>query len=66
MILKTFQFIQNASACVLTTTIVKDPISHVLTSLNWLLIKSKIEFKTLVLIYKAIHGQGPIYLKQLK
>ena len=37
----------------------------VLASLHWLPVKSRIEFKIILLTYKALNGQAPHYLKEL-
>uniref|UniRef100_A0A3Q3F3D0 Reverse transcriptase domain-containing protein n=1 Tax=Labrus bergylta TaxID=56723 RepID=A0A3Q3F3D0_9LABR len=63
--LKTLQLAQNAAARVLTRTRKRDHITPVLTSLHWLPIQSRIEFKILLLTYKALNGQAPSYLKEL-
>ncbi|MDF4341033.1 reverse transcriptase family protein [Vibrio parahaemolyticus] len=63
--LKTLQLIQNAAARVLTGTKKRDHISPVLASLHWLPVKSRIEFKILLLTYKALNGQAPSYLREL-
>ncbi len=60
--LKTLQLIQNAAARVLTGTRKRDHISPVLASLHWLPVKSRIEFKVLLLTYKALNGQAPLYV----
>ncbi|XP_071329025.1 uncharacterized protein [Trachinotus anak] len=62
---KSLQLIQNAAARVLTGTRKRDHISPVLASLHWLPVKSRIEFKILLLTYKAINGQAPSYLGEL-
>ena len=63
--LRTLQLIQNAAARILTGTRKRDHISPVLASLHWLPVKSRIEFKILLLTYKALNGQAPSYLKEL-
>uniref|UniRef100_A0A8D0CS33 Reverse transcriptase domain-containing protein n=3 Tax=Sander lucioperca TaxID=283035 RepID=A0A8D0CS33_SANLU len=63
--LKTLQLIQNAAARVLTRTNKRDHISPVLASLHWLPVKSRIEFKILLLTYKALNGQAPSYIEEL-
>uniref|UniRef100_A0A8P4G3E0 Reverse transcriptase domain-containing protein n=1 Tax=Dicentrarchus labrax TaxID=13489 RepID=A0A8P4G3E0_DICLA len=63
--IKTLQLIQNAAARVLTGTRKRDRISPVLASLHWLPVNCRIEFKILLLTYKALHGQAPSYLKEL-
>ncbi|XP_074496841.1 uncharacterized protein LOC141770891 [Sebastes fasciatus] len=63
--LKTLQLIQNAAARVLTRTRKIDHITPVLASLHWLPVKSRIDFKVVLLTYKALNGQAPSYLKEL-
>ena len=63
--LKSLQLIQNAAARVLTRTRKMDHISPVLASLHWLPVKSRVEFKVLLLTYKALNGQAPSYLTEL-
>ena len=60
--LKTLQLVQNAAARVLTRTRKRDHISPILASLHWLPITSRIEFKILLLTYKALNDQAPLYL----
>lgn len=63
--IRTLQLIQNAAARVLTKTRKRDHISPVLASLHWLPVRSRIEFKILLLTYKALNDQAPSYLKEL-
>uniref|UniRef100_A0AAQ5ZSU8 Reverse transcriptase domain-containing protein n=1 Tax=Amphiprion ocellaris TaxID=80972 RepID=A0AAQ5ZSU8_AMPOC len=63
--LKHLQLIQNAAARVLTGVSKRDHISPILVSLHWLPVKSRIEFKILLLTYKALNNQSPSYLKDL-
>ena len=63
--LKTLQLIQNAAARVLTGTRKREHITPILASLHWLPVKSRIEFKILLLTYKTLNGQAPSYLKEL-
>ncbi len=53
--------VQNAAARVLTY----DHISPVLSTLHWLLIKHCIDFKILLITYKALNGLAPQYLSEL-
>ena len=62
---RTLQLIQNAAARVLTGTRKRDNITPVLASLHWLPIQFGIQFKILLLTYKAFNGQAPSYLKDL-
>ncbi|KAI5606342.1 hypothetical protein C0J50_10100, partial [Silurus asotus] len=59
------QLVQNAAARVLTRSRKYDHITPVLFSLHWLLIKSRIDYKTLLLTYKALNGLAPQYLSEL-
>ncbi|XP_054865229.1 uncharacterized protein LOC129348587 [Amphiprion ocellaris] len=63
--LKHLQLIQNAAARVLTIVSKRDHISPILVSLHWLPVKCRIEFKILLLTYKALNNQSPSYLKDL-
>ncbi len=56
------QMVQNAAAKVLTRTRKYDHISPVLSTLRWLPIKYRIDFKVLLIIYKALNGLAPQYL----
>uniref|UniRef100_A0AAZ1XEQ0 Reverse transcriptase domain-containing protein n=1 Tax=Oreochromis aureus TaxID=47969 RepID=A0AAZ1XEQ0_OREAU len=57
--------IQNAAARVLTGTRKREHISPVLASFHWLPVKSRIEFKILLLTYKVLNNQAPSYLNDL-
>uniref|UniRef100_A0A665UBY4 Reverse transcriptase domain-containing protein n=1 Tax=Echeneis naucrates TaxID=173247 RepID=A0A665UBY4_ECHNA len=63
--LKGLQLIQNAAARILTGTRKRDHISPVLAALHWLPVKYRVEFKILLLTYKALNGQAPSYLREL-
>uniref|UniRef100_A0A665ULH4 Reverse transcriptase domain-containing protein n=1 Tax=Echeneis naucrates TaxID=173247 RepID=A0A665ULH4_ECHNA len=53
--LKGLQLIQNAAARILTGTRKRDHISPVLAALHWLPVKYRVEFKILLLTYKALN-----------
>ncbi|KAI5092227.1 hypothetical protein C0J45_17858, partial [Silurus meridionalis] len=59
------QLVQNAAARVLTRSRKYGHITPVLISLHWLPIKSRIDYKILLLTYKAINGLTPQYLSKL-
>ncbi|KAI5615513.1 hypothetical protein C0J50_0194, partial [Silurus asotus] len=59
------QLVQNAAARVLTRSRKYDHITPVLISLHWLPIKSCIDYKILLLRYKAHSGLVPQYLSEL-
>ncbi|XP_047668210.1 uncharacterized protein LOC125141028, partial [Tachysurus fulvidraco] len=59
------QLVQNAAARVLTRTRKYDHISPILSSLHWLPVKFRIDYKLLLLTYKALNGLAPMYLTSL-
>ncbi len=59
------QMVQNAAARVLTRTRKYDHISPVMPTLHWLPIKHRIDFKILLITYKALNGLAPQYLSEL-
>jgi hypothetical protein len=59
------QLVQNAAARVLTRTKKYDHISPILSSLHWLPVKFRIDFKILLTTYKALNGLAPQYLSDL-
>uniref|UniRef100_A0A3B4C3D6 Reverse transcriptase domain-containing protein n=1 Tax=Pygocentrus nattereri TaxID=42514 RepID=A0A3B4C3D6_PYGNA len=63
--LNKLQLVQNAAARVLTETRTSDHISPALSSLHWLPVKFRIDYKILLLTYKALHGLAPEYLQDL-
>ena len=56
------QLVQNAAARVLTKTRMREHITPVLASLHWLPVVFRIDFKILLLVYKALNGMAPLYL----
>ena len=56
------QIIQNSAARLLTRTKKREHITPVLAALHWLPVTSRVDFKVLLLIYKALNGQGPDYI----
>ena len=63
--IRKLQLIQNAAARVLTNTKRVDHISPVLTFLHWLPVCQIIDFKVLLLFFKALNGLGPTYINEL-
>ncbi len=59
------QIVQNAVARLLTGSRKFDRISPILTSLHWLPVKLRIEFKILDFVFKALHGLAPTYLSDI-
>ncbi len=59
------QLVQNAAASFLTRTRKYDHVSPVLSTLHWLPIKHRIDFKILLITYKVLNGLAPQYLSEL-
>ncbi len=60
------QMVQNAAARVLTRTRKYEHISPVLSTLHWLPTKHRIDFKILLITYKALNGLAPQYLSSYR
>ena len=63
--IRQLQLIQNAAAWVLSKTKKVDHITPVLRSLHWLPVCQRIDFKILLLVYKAPNGLGPKHISDL-
>ena len=59
------QRIQNSAARLILKKRKSDHISPLLSSLHWLPVTQRIQFKFLVLVYKSIHNLAPSYLSDL-
>uniref|UniRef100_M3XL87 Uncharacterized protein n=1 Tax=Latimeria chalumnae TaxID=7897 RepID=M3XL87_LATCH len=59
------QLVQKSTARVVNNVSRFDHITPTLQELHWLLIRWRITFKVLVLVYKALKGLGPAYLQDL-
>ncbi len=64
-LLHKLHLVQNSAARVLSRTPSTEHISPVLQQLHWLPVKYRVEFKILLLTYKALHNLAPQYLNQL-
>ena len=49
----------------LACNFIKFNLSPILRKLHWLPIKARIDFKLLLITFKALHGQAPAYLIEL-
>ena len=58
------QMRQNHAARVITQWRKYDHITPVLVDLHWLPVKQRIDFKILLLTYKALNGLAPAYLRE--
>ena len=63
--LSCLQLVQNAAARGLMKTNHRSHITHILAFLHCLPVKYRIDFKTLLLTYKALHGLAPPYIAEL-
>ena len=59
------QLLQNSAARLVTRTKINEHITPVLQQLHWLPVEKRVEFKLLVLTYKTMNGQAPLYLQLL-
>ena len=63
--LKGLQCVQNAAARLLTGTGKYDHITPVLQELHWLPVVCRVQYKIILLTYKALQGLAPLYLQEL-
>ena len=63
--LSRLQLVQNTAARILTNTPRRSHITPVLMGLHWLPIKARIDFKILLITFKALHGLAPVYILDL-
>ena len=59
------QLVQNAAARLLTGSRKREHITPILASLHWLPVSHRIDFKILLITYKAFHGLAPSYIQEL-
>ncbi len=57
--------VQNAAARLLTGAKKHDHITPILASLHWLPVSFRIQFKILLIVFKALNGQAPSYISDL-
>jgi cellulose biosynthesis protein BcsQ len=63
--LQKLQRLQNTAARVISRTGKFEHITPVLYRLHWLPVKQRINFKILMLTFRALHGQAPGYLSEM-
>ena len=59
------KIVQNATARLLTGTKKREHITPVLSSLHWLPVRFRIDFKILLFVFKSLNGLAPDYLSDL-
>ena len=57
--------IQNSAAMLMTRNKKSCNITPVLKELHWLPVEHRIDYKILLLVYKCLCGEGPVYLRAL-
>ena len=63
--LKKLQRIQNKAAKIVLKRKKFDSASDCLRELHWLPIKARVEFKVVLMVYKCLNNEAPIYIKEL-
>ncbi len=63
--LSKLQLVQNSAARILTRTSAREHITPVLEKLHWLPVSFRIDFKMIMLTYKALNNLAPQYLSEL-
>ena len=64
-LIQKLQRVQNTAARVVYKLRKYDHITPALISLHWLPVRYRIEFKTLLLVFKGLHGVAPIYITEM-
>ena len=64
-VLKKLQFVQNSAARLIYLSKKFDHVTPLLISLHWLPIEQRINFKILLITYKALNGKAPKYISDL-
>jgi hypothetical protein len=62
---KRLQHVQNAAARLVSLSSKFEHIKPILAELHWLPVEHRIQFKILLITYKALHDQAPGYIKEL-
>ena len=62
-LLQKLQYVQNSAARLLSLIQKTEHITPILKELHWLPVAVRIEFKILVLVFKAYHGIAPLYIR---
>ena len=61
--IKRLQYVQNAAAKVVTSMGKFEHVTPILRDLHWLPVATRIEYKIILITYKALHGMAPKYLR---
>ena len=63
--LNQLQVVQNRACRIILGLKKREPVTEHLKSLHWLKVQERIEFKIILLVYKALNGAAPTYLSEL-
>ena len=63
--LKRLQHILNIAARIASKARRQQHITPILQSLNWLPIPARIDYKVALIVYKTLHDQAPVYVKNM-
>uniref|UniRef100_A0A8C1UC21 Reverse transcriptase domain-containing protein n=1 Tax=Cyprinus carpio TaxID=7962 RepID=A0A8C1UC21_CYPCA len=63
--LRRLQLVQNAAARLLTNTCKREHITPILSSLHWLPVSFRVDFKILLFVFKALNGLAPPYITEM-
>ena len=64
-LLRKLQSVQNAAACLVTSSSKFDQVTPLLMQLHWLPIAERIKVKIVLLIFKGLHDLSPSHIKEL-
>ena len=64
-LIKKLQRVQSTAARRVFNLRKYDRITPALVTLHWLLVKYRIEFKTLLIVFKGLHGTAPSYIQEM-
>ena len=64
-VIKRLQLVQNSAARVVCGVHKHDHISPALADLHWLKVEERVDYKILLLTYKALNGKAPRYIRDL-
>ena len=64
-LIKKLQRVQNTAAKLVFNLRKYDRITPALVTLHWLPVKYRIEFKTLLIVFKGLHGKAPTYIQEM-
>ncbi len=59
------QYLQDSATRLLTSKKKSEHITPVLRELHWLPVRCHVDFKILLLTYKALHGKAPPYISDM-